>query len=75
MAIQVLGTTVIDDSRNFSNVGVMTVGAGSSIVNIIPNSNFTIGTGITFSGTGSIKNISIAGTFTAAGLSIPLILS
>jgi hypothetical protein len=75
MAIKISGTTVIDDSRNFSNVGIMTVGAGSSIVNIIPNSNFTIGTGITFSGTGSIKNISIAGTFTAAGLSIPLTLS
>ena len=75
MAIQIGGTTVIDNSRNFSNVGIMTVGVGSSIVNIIPNSNFTIGTGITFNGTGSIKNISIAGTFTAAGLSIPLILS
>jgi hypothetical protein len=75
MAIKVSNTTVIDDSRNFSNIGIMTVGVGSSIVNIIPNSNFTIGTGITFNGTSSIKNISIAGTFTAAGLSIPLILS
>jgi hypothetical protein len=75
MAIKVSGTTVIDDSRNFSNIGIMTVGVGSSIVNIIPNSNFTIGTGITFGSTGNIRNISIAGTFTAAGLSIPLVLS
>lgn len=70
MAIQINDTVVIDDDRNFSNVGILTVGSGSSITNIDSSANFTVGTGITFNGV--VGNISIAGTITAAGLSLPL---
>lgn len=70
MAIQINDTVVIDDDRNFSNVGILTVGSGSSITNIDSSANFTVGIGITFDGVSG--NISIAGTITAAGLSLPL---
>jgi len=70
MAIKVQGTTVIDDSRNFSNVGIMTVGSGSSSIVLESDSDFLVGLGITFDG--NAGNISIAGTITAAGLSLPL---
>jgi hypothetical protein len=73
MAIKISGTTVIDDSRNFSNVGIMTAGSGSSAVSVNSSSNFSVGVGVTL--TGSNGNISIAGTITAAGLSFPLVLS
>lgn len=71
--IQINDINVIDDDRNFSNVGILTVGAGSSVTNIDSDANFTIGVGITFDGL--VGNISIAGTITAAGLSVPLSLS
>jgi hypothetical protein len=70
MAIKVGGTVVIDDSRNFSNVGIITVGSGSSSVTIESDSNFMIGIGATINGNDG--NISIAGTITAKALSIPL---
>lgn len=70
MAIKVSGTTVIDDGRNFSNVGIMTVGSGSSAVVLESDSQFMVGAGVTFDG--NTGDIIISGTFTAAGLSIPL---
>lgn len=68
MPIQINNTTVIDDNRNFSTVGVMTVGSGSSAVVI--STGLNVGIGVTLSGISS--TISIAGTITASGLSIPL---
>lgn len=70
MPFQINNTNVINDDRSFSNVGIMTVGSGSSAVVINPNLIFNIGTGITI--TGLTTNISIAGTLTAGSLSIPL---
>lgn len=70
MSFQVNDINVIDDDRNFSNIGIMTVGTGSSAVVLDSNLNFNIGTGITI--TGSTTNISIAGTLSAGSLSIPL---
>jgi len=73
MAIQINDINVIDDDRNFSNVGILTVGTGSSLTDIDSDANLTVGVGITFNGVGG--NISIAGTITAAGLSLPLEIS
>lgn len=73
MPIQINNINVIDDDKNFSNVGILTVGAGSSLTNISSDGNFIVGVGITFNGLDG--NISLAGTITAAGLSIPLSLS
>ena len=70
MSFQINDINVIDDDRNFSNIGIMTVGTGSSAVVLDSNLNFNVGTGITI--TGSTTNISIAGTLTASSLSIPL---
>ena len=70
MAIKISGTTVIDDSRGISNIGIATIGSGSSTVTLNSSSNFIIGIGATLSG--NAGNISIAGTITAARLSIPL---
>ena len=70
MAIKVGGTTVIDDSRNFSNIGIVTVGSGSSTISMKSNADFIIGIGATING--NVGNISIAGTITASRLSIPL---
>ena len=73
MAIQINDINVIDDDRNFSNVGILTVGTGSSLTDIDSDANLTVGVGITFNGVAG--NISIAGTITAAGLSLPLEIS
>jgi hypothetical protein len=73
MAIEINDINVIDNSRNFSNVGILTVGTGSSLTNIDSDANLTVGIGITFNGVDG--NISIAGTITAAGLSLPLEIS
>jgi len=73
MTFKINNITVIDDDRNFSNVGILTVGTGSSLTNIDSDANLTIGVGITFNGVDG--NISIAGTITAAGLSVPLSIS
>jgi hypothetical protein len=70
MSIQIKDNTIIDDDRNFVNVGIMTVGSGSSTIVIEPDSDFFVGIGVTL--TGQNGNISIAGTITAQGLSIPL---
>jgi hypothetical protein len=70
MSIQIKDNTIIDDDRNFVNVGIMTVGSGSSTIIIEPDSDFFVGIGVTLNGTGG--NVSIAGTITALGLSIPL---
>ena len=61
MAIKISGTTVIDDSRNFSNVGIMTAGSGSSAISVNSSSNFSVGVGVTL--TGSNGDISIADEF------------
>ena len=72
MSLQINGVTVINDDKNISSIGIMTVGSGSSSLNLNSFSNTTIGTGITLSG--DVGNISIAGTITASRLSIPLLL-
>jgi len=74
MAIQVLGTTVIDDSRNIANVGILTVGSGSS--SIITNSNtgiVNVGSGITIDAKNG--NINISGILTVASFSVPVLIS
>jgi len=70
MAIKISGTTVIDDNRNVSSVGIATVGSGSSTTTINGNTGIVnVGTGVTIDGiTG---NISIAGTISAKGFNIP----
>ena len=70
MAIKINGTSVIDDDRNISSVGIATVGSGSSTTTIDGNTGIVnVGTGVTINGiTG---NISIAGTISAAGLNVP----
>lgn len=70
MAIKISGTTVIDDNRNVSSVGIATVGSGSSTTTINGNTGIVnVGTGVTINGiTG---NISIAGTISAAGFNVP----
>lgn len=71
MAIKINNTTVIDDNRNISSVGVATIGSGSSITTINGNTGIVnVGTGITINGVSG--NISIAGTLTAAGFNIPV---
>ena len=70
MAIKVNDVTVIDDSTNFSNVGIVTVGSGSSLTTIDSDANFIVGIGITLDGRPG--NIAISGTLSAAGLSLPL---
>jgi hypothetical protein len=71
MAIKVQGTTIIDNSRNLSNIGIMTVGSGSSSVILNSNSILNVGTGVTFDGNTGV--IALTGTFIAkGGLSLPL---
>lgn len=74
MAIQIGGTTVIDNSRNIQNVGIVTVGSGTS--SIITNSNtgiVNVGSGITI----DVKNgnINISGILTVSGFSVPVTLT
>lgn len=73
MPIQINNSTIIDDSRNLVNSGIVTVGSGNSSVVLQTGATFVVGTGVTFNKTDN--TISIAGTITAAGLSIPLSLS
>jgi hypothetical protein len=70
MAIKINGTSVIDDNRSISSVGVATIGSGNSTTTINGNTGIVnVGTGVTINGiTG---NISIAGTLTAAGFNVP----
>jgi hypothetical protein len=71
MAIKINGTSVIDDDRNISSVGIATVGSGSSTTTIDGNTGIVnVGTGVTIDGIAG--NISIAGTISAAGLNVPL---
>ena len=70
MAIKINNVTVIDDSSNFSSIGIVTVGSGSSLTNIDSLANFTVGAGVTFDGRPG--NVRISGILTAAGLSLPL---
>jgi len=63
MAIQIGGTTVIDNSRNITNVGIITVGTGGT------TGTLQVGTGATIFGSG---NVSIAGTLYALDISVPL---
>lgn len=69
MAIKINGTVAIDDDRNFSNIGILTVGTGSSSITINSSTNFTCGSTV-FNGNNG--NISIAGTFSAPRISLPL---
>ena len=63
MAIQIGGTTVINNSRNITNVGIITVGTGGT------SGILQVGTGATIFGSG---NVSIAGTLYALDISVPL---
>jgi len=76
MSIKINNTTVIDDNRNFSNVGILTVGSGSSTITFGKgNSPIIIGTGVTI-GFGTVNgDIIISGILTAANFSIPLSIS
>ena len=55
MAIKVGGTSIIDDNKNISNVGIVTIGESTS-------GKLNVGSGVTATGDGTI---SIAGTFYA----------
>jgi len=71
MAIQIGGTTVIDNSRNIQNVGIVTVGSGTS--SIITNSNtgiVNVGSGITIDAKSG--NINISGILTVSQFSVPI---
>jgi len=67
MAIKIAGTTVIDDSRNIQNIGVITatsfVGDGSALTGVA-NTDFIVGTSITMTTGTFTGNVSIAGTLT-----------
>ena len=69
MAIKLSGSTIIDDSRNIVNAGVVTAtsfdGDGSSLTNIV--TGITAGTGITISG--STGNVTINATGGGGGSS------
>jgi len=70
MSFQINNTTIIDDNRNISSVGVATVGSGaSSIILDGTTGNMNVGAGITMEGVSG--NISITGTLSASGLNIP----
>lgn len=47
MAIKVGGTSIIDDNKNISNVGIVTIGTGGT------TGQFNVGTGVTIDGTGN----------------------
>jgi len=70
MSIQINGINAIDNDRNFSAAGIVTVGTGNSATIIDGTTGITsVGIGITMEGVPG--NISIAGTITAAGFNIP----
>lgn len=70
MAIKVNNTTVISDDRNISSVGIATVGIGSTAITLDgSNSTVNVGTGVSING--STGNVSIAGTLTASGFTVP----
>lgn len=62
MAIKVGGTSIIDDNKNISNVGIVTIGASSS-------GKLNVGSGVTATGDGTL---SIAGTVYAFNVVVPL---
>jgi len=67
MAIQIGGTTVIDNSRNITNVGIITVGTGGT------SGTLKVGTGTTIDGAGNAYfngNLTINGKFFVGGGSI-----
>jgi hypothetical protein len=66
MAIKIGGTSIIDDNKNISNVGIVTIG-GSTSGTLKVGSNS--GIGITATGDGTV---SIAGTLYALDVNIPL---
>ncbi len=63
MAIKIGGTSIIDDNKNISNVGIVTIGTGGTTGRV------QVGTGSTIFGSG---NIAIAGTLFALDISVPL---
>lgn len=70
MSIKILGSPIIDNDKNFVNVGILTVGTGSSSIVISPDSSFLVGAAVTFNG--STGNFSTDGTIKASALSLPL---
>ena len=69
MSIQINDVNVIDDDRNVSAAGIVTVGTGNSATIIDGTTGITsVGIGITMEGVPG--NISIAGTITAAGFNV-----
>lgn len=63
MAIKVGGTSIIDDNKNISNVGIITIGTGGT------SGTIQVGTGSTIFGSG---NVSFAGTINALDVVVPL---
>lgn len=71
MSYKVNNVTVIDNDRNISSSGIVTVGAGNTRTIIDGHTGIaSVGLGITMDG--NPGNIRIAGIFTAAGLSVPV---
>lgn len=63
MAIKIGGTSIIDDNKNISNVGIITVASGGT------DGKIEVGTGATINGDG---NVSIAGTLYALDTVVPI---
>ena len=73
MTVNIGGTVVIDGDKNFSNVGILTVGSGSSTITFGKgDSPMIIGTGVTI-GFGTVHGeLRLSGIVTAGQLSTPL---
>ena len=72
MTVNIGGTVVIDGDKNFSNVGILTVGSGSSTITFGGDSPMIIGSGVTI-GFGTVHGeLRLSGIVTAAQLSTPL---
>ena len=70
MAIKISGTTVIDNSKNI-NVGIVTVGSGSSAITL--NTLITtLGVGVTVHIASGNVNASVGFLTVTGGFSIPL---
>ena len=71
MSYKVNNVTVIDNERNISSSGIVTVGAGSTRTIIDGHTGIaSVGLGITMDG--NPGNIRISGIMTAGGLSVPI---
>lgn len=73
MTVNIGGTVVIDGDKNFSNVGILTVGAASSTITFGKgDSPIVVGVGVTI-GFGTVHgDLRLSGIITASGLNLPL---